>query len=314
MASGSISGSTNNRYIVAQINWQASANVSGNYSDVSAQLFYRRTNSGYTTSGTISGVINIDGTNYGYSGRTSIGSGWVQVASASKRVYHNSDGTRSIWIGASGGISGTSFTSTSCGSGVNLDTIPRASGMGLSTSNVAAGGSFTVNISPHSSGFSHWISITGVGDHITYEVAAGVTSCTCTIPKERVTTFPNSQSAQATVFLNTKTGSGHDTKIGVVSQAITVTVPSDVKPSLTAPTLTDSTKAYSVLNAFAANYSKVTVATTASVYKVSLMIQISGMSSGAAHGAALGFHAKISRLRYGHNAIHLCQKLTTGRR
>lgn len=267
MASGSISGSTNNRYIVAQINWQSYSNTGGNYSDVNAQLFYRRTNSGYTTSGTIAGNLNIDGTDYGYGGKVSIGSGWVQVASASKRVYHNNDGTRFIWIGASGGISGTSFASTSCGSGVNLDTIPRASGMGLSSYNIAAGDSFTVNISPHSSGFSHWIDITGVGDQITYEVAAGVTSCTCTIPKERVTTFPNSQSAQATVFLNTKTGSGHDTKIGVVSQAITVTVPSDVKPSLTAPTLTDSTKAYSVLNAFAANYSKVTVATIASVYK-----------------------------------------------
>lgn len=266
MASGSISGSTNNRYIVAQINWQASANVSGNYSDVSAQLFYRRTNSGYTTYGTISGVINIDGTNYGYSGRTSIGSGWVQVASASKRVYHNSDGTRSIWIGASGGISGTSFTSTSCGSGVNLDTIPRASGMGLSSYSIAAGDSFTVNISPHSSGFSHWIDITGVGDQITYEVAAGVTSCTCTIPKERVTTFPNSQSAQATVYLNTKTGSGHDTKIGVVSQAITVTVPSDVKPSIGSVTLADATKAYSVLGAYAASFSQVTVTVPASVY------------------------------------------------
>ena len=267
MASGSISGSTNNRYIVAQINWQSYSNTDGNYSDVNAQLFYRRTNSGYTTSGTIAGNLNIDGTDYGYGGHVSIGSGWVQVASASKRVYHNNDGTRFIWIGASGGISGTSFTSTSCGSGVNLDTISRASGMGLSTSTIAAGGSFTVNISPHSSGFSHWIDITGVGDQITYEVAAGVTSCTCTIPKERVTTFPNSQSAQATVWLNTKNGSGHDTKIGVVSQAITVTVPSDVKPSLTTPTLTDSTKAYSLLNAFAANYSKVTVATTASVYK-----------------------------------------------
>ncbi|MSS18879.1 DUF859 family phage minor structural protein [Pseudoramibacter porci] len=266
MASGSISGSTSNRYIVAQINWQASANVSGNYSDVSAQLFYRRTNSGYTTSGTIGGVIDIDGTDYGYGGHVSIGTGWVQVASASKRVYHNNDGTKGIWIGATGGISGTSMSSTSCGSGVNLDTIPRASGMSLSTSNVAAGGSFTVNISPHSSGFSHWIDITGVGDQITYEVAAGVTSCTCTIPKKRVTTFPNSQSAQATVFLNTKTGSGHDTKIGVVSQAITVTVPSDVKPSIGSVTLADATKAYSVMGAYAASFSQVTATVPASVY------------------------------------------------
>lgn len=263
MASGSISGSTNNRYIVAQINWQANANVSGNYSDVSAQLFYRRTNSGYTTSGTIGGVIDIDGTDYGYGGHVSIGSGWVQVASASKRVYHNNDGTKGIWIGATGGISGTSMSSTSCGSGVNLDTIPRASGMSLSTSTIAAGGSFTVNISPHSSGFSHKIEITGVGDTISYSVGAGTRSQTVTIPKARVTSFSTKSSTSATVKLTTLNGSS---AIGSTSNTITVTVPSDVKPSIGNVTFSDATKAYSVLGAYAAGFSQVTATVPASVY------------------------------------------------
>ena len=263
MASGSISGSTNNRYIVAQINWQANANVSGNYSDVSAQLFYRRTNSGYTTSGTIGGVIDIDGTDYGYGGHVSIGTGWVQVASASKRVYHNNDGTKGIWIGATGGISGTSMSSTSCGSGVNLDTIPRASGMSLSTSTIAAGGSFTVNISPHSSGFSHKIEITGVGDTISYSVGAGTRSQTVTIPKARVTSFSTKSSTSATVKLTTLNGSS---AIGSTSNTITVTVPSDVKPSIGTVTLADATKAYSVLGAYAAGFSQVTATVPASVY------------------------------------------------
>lgn len=276
MASGSISGSTNNRYIVAQINWQASANVSGNYSDVSAQLFYRRTNSGYTTSGTISGVINIDGTNYGYSGRTSIGSGWVQVASASKRVYHNSDGTRSIWIGASGGISGTSFTSTSCGSGVNLDTIPRASGMGLSSYSIAAGDNVTVSIDAHNSSFSHLVDVYYCNQTKEVSVAAGLTSTSITLDKSWVTETPNQAGTWGRVRVTTKSG---DTVIGYAEQKFTLTIPDDVKPSLTAPTLTDSTKAYSVLNAFAANYSKVTVATTASVYKDDDFIDTATISS-----------------------------------
>lgn len=263
MASGSISGSTNNRYIVAQINWQANANVSGNYSDVSAQLFYRRTNSGYTTSGTIGGVIDIDGTDYGYGGHVSIGTGWVQVASASKRVYHNNDGTKGIWIGATGGISGTSMSSTSCGSGVNLDTIPRASGMSLSTSTIAAGGSFTVNISPHSSGFSHKIEITGVGDTISYSVGAGTRSQTVTIPKARVTSFSTKSSTSATVKLTTLNGSS---AIGSTSNTITVTVPSDVKPSIGNVTFSDATKAYSVIGAYAASFSQVTATVPASVY------------------------------------------------
>lgn len=264
MASGSISGSTNNRYIVAQINWQSYSNTDGNYSDVNAQLFYRRTNSGYTTSGTIAGNLNIDGTDYGYGGHVSIGSGWVQVASASKRVYHNNDGTRFIWIGASGGISGTSFTSTSCGSGVNLDTIPRASGMGLSSYSIAAGDNVTVSIDAHNSSFSHLIDVYYCNQTKEVAVAAGLTSATVTLDKSWVTETPNQAGTWGRVRVTTKSG---DTVIGYAEQKFTLTIPDDVKPSLTAPTLTDSTKAYSVLNAFAANYSKVTVATTASVYK-----------------------------------------------
>ena len=264
MASGSISGSTNNRYIVAQINWQSYSNTGGNYSDVNAQLFYRRTNSGYTTSGTIAGNLNIDGTDYGYGGKVSIGSGWVQVASASKRVYHNNDGTRFIWIGASGGISGTSFTSTSCGSGVHLDTIPRASGMGLSSYNIAAGDNVTVSIDAHNSSFSHLIDVYYCNQTKEVAVAAGLTSATVTLDKSWVTKTPNQAGTWGRVRVTTKSG---DTVIGYAEQKFTLTIPYDVKPSLTAPTLTDSTKAYSVLNAFAANYSKVTVATTASVYK-----------------------------------------------
>jgi hypothetical protein len=264
MASGSISGYTNNKYIIAQINWQSYSNTDGNYSDVNAQLFYRRTNSGYTTSGTIAGNLNIDGTDYGYGGHVSIGSGWVQVASASKRVYHNNDGTRFIWIGASGGISGTSFTSTSCGSGVNLDTIPRASGMGLSSYSIAAGDNVTVSIDAHNSSFSHLIDVYYCNQTKEVAVAAGLTSATVTLDKSWVTETPNQAGTWGRVRVTTKSG---DTVIGYAEQKFTLTIPDDVKPSLTAPTLTDSTKAYSVLNAFAANYSKVTVATTASVYK-----------------------------------------------
>ncbi|GEM_PF-5225078 len=264
MASGSISGSTNNRYIVAQINWQSYSNTDGNYSDVNAQLFYRRTNSGYTTSGTIAGNLNIDGTDYGYGGHVSIGSGWVQVASASKRVYHNNDGTRFIWIGASGGISGTSFTSTSCGSGVNLDTISRASGMGLSSYSIAAGDNVTVSIDAHNSSFSHLVDVYYCNQTKEVSVAAGLTSTSITLDKSWVTEKPNQAGTWGRVRVTTKSG---DTVIGYAEQKFTLTIPDDVKPSLTAPTLTDSTKAFSVLSAYAANYSKVTVATTASVYK-----------------------------------------------
>lgn len=269
MASGTINGSTNNQYMAVRITWSSTTNVAGNYSLVTMHLQYRRTN-GYTTHGTVTGYININGQTGNYSKSVTIGGGWTEVASGTIRVNHNSDGTKKCYIGATGGISGTSFTSTSCGAIVTLDTIPRASGMGLSASSVDAGVAFTVTISPHSNSFSHWIDITGVGDQITYEVAAGVKSCSCTIPRDRVTKWPNATAATATVWVNTKTGAGHDTKIGVVSKTIQITTPADIVPSTGTIAIADSknagTNLYGDANLYAAGFSELTVTIPAAAY------------------------------------------------
>lgn len=269
MASGTINGSTNNQYMAVRITWSASTNVASNYSLVTMHLQYRRTN-GYTTHGTVAGYININGQTGNYSKSVSIGSGWVEVASGTIHVNHNSDGTKKCYIGATGGISGTSFTSTSCQQTVSLDTIPRASGMALSASSVDAGVAFAVTISPHSNGFSHWIDITGVGDQITYEVAAGVKSCVCTIPRDRVTKWPNADAVTATVWVNTKTGAGHNTKIGVVSKTIQITTPADIVPSTGAIAIADrknaGTNLYGNANLYAADFSVLTVTIPAAAY------------------------------------------------
>lgn len=269
MASGTINGSTNNQYMAVRITWSSSPNVTGNYSLVTMHLQYRRTN-GYTTHGTVTGYININGQTGNYSKSATIGDKWVEVASGTIHVNHNNDGTKKCWIGASGGISGTSFSSTSCGKVVTLDAIPRASGMGLSASSVDAGVAFTVTISPHSNSFSHWIDITGVGDQITYEVAAGVKSCVCTIPRDRVTKWPNAAAATATVWVNTKTGAGHNTKIGVVSKTVRITTPADIVPSTGTITTTDGKSAganlYGDASLYAANFSALTVTIPATAY------------------------------------------------
>ena len=58
---GIIYGSTNNKYITCYISWSAVQNKIENYSDVTANLYYSRTNSGYSTHGTWNGAIGIDG-------------------------------------------------------------------------------------------------------------------------------------------------------------------------------------------------------------------------------------------------------------
>ena len=52
MASGIIYGTTSNQYIECKIEWSSSFDIEKNRSQVSAVLYYRRTNTGFTTYGT----------------------------------------------------------------------------------------------------------------------------------------------------------------------------------------------------------------------------------------------------------------------
>lgn len=136
MASGTIGGWTSNRYITSRIRWSATADSSTRKSTVTAYLDYRRTNSGYKTYGTIRGQLNINGAVSNFSNRVTISSGWVNVASFTTTVWHNGDGSKACWIGASGAISGTTLRSTSCGAVVYLDKIAAQSGATTSSGTV----------------------------------------------------------------------------------------------------------------------------------------------------------------------------------
>lgn len=157
MASGTINGSTNNTYISAAIDWVAKSNTSGNYSDVTATLKYKKSSSSTaSTRGTLSGGIAINGNvkNYSVGVTLSANNTWVGIVQHTVRVYHDSNGKASIGISATGGISGTSFTSTSVGTTVSLDTIPRAPTMDeLSSSNDKLSATYTYKWTPKSASF-----------------------------------------------------------------------------------------------------------------------------------------------------------------
>jgi hypothetical protein len=131
MASGTITGSTGNQYIDAKIVWSSTPNTAKNMSTVTAALYYKRNNTGYTTEGTGKFTINFS-TGGGGSTTTYVKiteSAWVKAAESTITVYHNADGTKSITISASGSISGTTLTSTSVSGTVKLDTIGRATSL-----------------------------------------------------------------------------------------------------------------------------------------------------------------------------------------
>lgn len=124
--SGTIYGTTNNKYIDAKLEWSATQNKTENYSTITATLYYSRTNTGYTTSGKWVGAITINGTEVSGEARITITyQSNTEAMTATVRVPHNSDGTKSCTISASGGFPGLSMEATYLSGTVTLDEIAR---------------------------------------------------------------------------------------------------------------------------------------------------------------------------------------------
>ena len=241
--SGSFTGSTNNEYIVPKITWSATQSVSGNYSDVTATLTYSRTNTGYTTGGTWNGSITINGTK-------ATGSKYIEIThnsntaalTAKTRVYHKTDGSKSITISASGSISGSSLSSTTISQSVTLDIIPRATTPVLSVSNVDMGGTVTITLNRASSSFTHRLSysfgsLTGQTSGIS-SPAAQDTSRTFTPPLSLADQIPKATSGTCTITCKTYNGS---TLIGTKTVKLTVRVPASVVPTINSVSVKEAT-------------------------------------------------------------------------
>lgn len=233
--SGSFTGSTSNKYIQPKIVWSATQSVDGNYSDVTATLYYSRTNSGYTTAGTWSGGITINGTRTAASKSISITQNSnTQAVTATTRVYHNADGTKSINISGDGAISVASLTYTTCSSTVTLNTIPRASSVSATNANI--GSSTTITISRASSSFTHTLryscwSLTG-----TIATKTSSTSVVWTLPTSFYAQMPNSKQSWGTIYCDTYSGS---TLVGTKSCTFNIYVDENTnKPTLN-PTIVD---------------------------------------------------------------------------
>ena len=123
--SGTINGTTNNKYIDCKAVWTVTQDTVENYSTVTVSLYYFRTNTGYTTEGTWNGYITINGKTVRGSAALSITNSNTLAMKASVKVPHNADGTKSATISASGSISGTTLGSTYLSGTIKLPTIPR---------------------------------------------------------------------------------------------------------------------------------------------------------------------------------------------
>lgn len=220
---------------------QQSQSVGDNTSTLSWTLKLVKTNAAYSansTSGDKFKVI-IDGltvlnANKAWDLRTASS---VTIASGTKTVTHESNGTKSVPVSFSftpsssppyypGALSGSgTFTCT---------TIPRISSVSVNKTSADVGTSVTISIGRAASSYTH---------NLYYKVANGsnvaigtgiATSEVWNIPANLL---PNNSSAPVTITCDTYNGS---TKVGTSTCALTVTVPSAAVPSITAVTVSES--------------------------------------------------------------------------
>lgn len=169
MASGTIRGSTSNSLISVKIDWTSTLYSDSNTSKVTAKLYYSKNSTEANgTYGDYSGSITINGNkktiSYKISSSDKLSSedGWVLFGEHTvSSISHNSDGSKSVTISATGGISNTTFTSTSLSGTAKLDTNTQASlpvaSISCSSSSGAIGSSVSITLSNTSSNCKYYL-------------------------------------------------------------------------------------------------------------------------------------------------------------
>lgn len=159
-----INGSTNNSQWTFKLEvTEGNYNVENNNSPVTVTMYLGRTSSRSYFGGNYTGNITIDGSSHNLSGEvpypTYINGGeWYPITSWSKTVNHNADGSKKISVSAS--LSSNYFTpSSSTASGeVELTTIPRASD--IAVSNTDLGQNIPIVIGKKSDSFTSTLTYT----------------------------------------------------------------------------------------------------------------------------------------------------------
>lgn len=260
--SGTINGSVTQKsnYFSFYLTWSATQNIPGNYSDVTVTTYWATNNTykGFDTEAARNASITINGTttsitkrfNVCASGSTSWASTPYKIQTATTRVFHEDDGTKSITISAranghaaSYGPSSSTATSADCtaSASITLDTIPRASSFSLSTTSVNVESSITATISRKSTSFTHTVEFYINNSY--YQKYTGVTtSRTFPIPSSWYSAMPSTTQCTAYCRVTTYNGS---TQIGsAVSKSFTVNVSSSIVPSVGTITITPQTYSY----------------------------------------------------------------------
>ena len=239
-------------------------NVASNNSTVSVALnlkhgeFYATALSGSYLS--VAGVKQ----NYSKTISWSGGNTTTTLTSQTVTVAHNSDGTGSCRIIGTFVLNG-SYGSTSIGTmtidqTLTLTTIPRSSSLSAPAS-VSTGSSLTVTITPANSSFKHRLQykIGATIYKVTDYLPSTTTSYTCDIPHSWM---PSTTNSTLVVLLSTYTSAG--VEVGSVYKLVSISVPSTIKPSVSALTATSSVTSGTFANLYVQGKTAVILSATAS--------------------------------------------------
>lgn len=275
--SGTFYGTTNIANVKPKIVWSASQSITGNYSIVTASLYYSRTdNAGCSTFGTGTFSLTINGS-------TSTESKYITIDynSNSKaitygvRVYHNTDGTKGITISGSGGIPGTPFATTSISKWVTLNTISRPTVLdSLTCSTSYLDGEFTYRYTPVVNTFYNRLrvsipnvvalSTTNLGQKSASQQTETYT-LSSTLLADIYNRYPNTSSVVIGFVIETYTDSGYTSKVGESAELmVTLTFPTSVAPTISALSVAEATAGLAAkFAAYVQNKSTLAVSITA---------------------------------------------------
>lgn len=216
-----------------KLSWSLSSqSVENNQSTLSWSITGAGSASGWVMTGGFKAVIN-GTTVYSTSTDTRIQLyNGTSVASGTTKITHNADGTKSFSLSIEAGVYTYAVSVTASGTHT-LDTIPRASTVSATNTNLNSAS--TITITRASSSFTHTLTYSFGSTTETIVSKTTSTSVSWTPALTLANQIPNAVSGTCTITCDTYNGS---TKIGSKTCTLTLTVPASVKPTMTSVTAT----------------------------------------------------------------------------
>ena len=220
--SGSVSTNAGEDGRYYKLSWTATQSIANNTSTISWTLEAKGAGSSWLAERTV--YVNIDGSSvYSKSAYTERYAG--TVASGTKTLSHNSDGTRSFSVSLGAAVYYSSVTCTGSDS-FTLNTIARKSD--LTVGNGTLGSSQTISASRKSSSFTHTLTWKCGSYSGTMASKSSSTSWSFTPELKLAEGSPNGTSVYCSFTLTTYNGSS---SIGSVTKSVQLSIPSSVVPT-----------------------------------------------------------------------------------